>query len=162
VIKKKNFFEILSKQARRAAGSRAAFFVAIPVIAVWLVTGALFKYSDAWKLIIYTGTSIITFLMVFLIHKSQNKDSKAIHLKLNKLLPSQTGTRNRMVDIEDLTEEELDRLHKFYVQRSDLAANEEDLARTQSIDAAGQNHKRRLERHQKLTANIPKKSDGML
>jgi low affinity Fe/Cu permease len=78
--------------------------------------------------------------MVFLIQKSQNKDSKAIHLKLNELLASHEGASNRMVDIEDLTERELDQLHKFYVKLSDLAEKEDDITCTHSIDAAEENH----------------------
>jgi len=145
--KKKNFFERFSNWATAATGSSAAFLIAIAVIVVWLVTGPVFKYSDTWQLIINTGTTIVTFLMVFLIQKSQNKDSKAIHLKLNELLASHQGASNRMVDIEDLTEKELDQLHKFYVQLSDLAEEEDDLTCTHSIDAAQENHNFKLSNH---------------
>jgi low affinity Fe/Cu permease len=141
--KKKNFFERFANWATMATGSSTAFLSAISVIFIWLVTGPVFNYSDTWQLIINTGTTIITFLMVFLIQKSQNKDSKAIHLKLNELLASHEGTSNRMVDIEDLTEEELDRLHKFYVKLSDLAEKENDLTKTHSIDAAAENQRRK-------------------
>jgi len=142
--KKKNLFENFANWATNATGSSAAFIVAIAVIVVWGVTGPLFQYSDTWQLVINTGTTIVTFLMVFLIQKSQNKDSKAIHLKLNELLASHQGASNRMVDIEDLTEIELDRLHKFYVQLSDLAEKEDDLTCTHSIDAAEENHQAKL------------------
>jgi len=81
--------------------------------------------------------------MVFLIQKAQNKDSKAIHLKLNELLASHEGTSNRIVDIENLTEKELDRLHKFYAQLSTLAEKDDDITRTHSIDAAEENQKRK-------------------
>ena len=138
--KKKNLFERFSNWATIATGSSAAFISAVAVIIIWLVTGPVFNYSDTWQLIINTGTTIITFLMVFLIQKSQNKDSKAVHLKLNELLASHQGASNRMVDIEDLTEQELDQLHKFYVQLSDLAEEEDDLTCTHSIDAAEENH----------------------
>jgi low affinity Fe/Cu permease len=138
---KKNFFERFANWATMATGSSAAFISAISVIAIWLITGPIFNYSDTWQLIINTGTTIITFLMVFLIQKSQNKDSKAIHLKLNELLASHQGASNRMVDIEDLTEEELDQLHKFYVKLYALAQQEDDLTCTHSIDAAEENHK---------------------
>jgi low affinity Fe/Cu permease len=141
---KKNFFERFSNKATAATGTSAAFFTAISVIVVWGITGPIFKYSDTWQLIINTGTTIVTFLMVFLIQKSQNKDSKAIHLKLNELLASHQGASNRMVDIEDLTEIELDHLHKFYVQLSDLAEMEDDLTCTHSIDAAQENHNLKL------------------
>src|ERR1700748_66131 len=145
MAKKKNFFERFSNSATAATGSSAAFFTAIAVIVVWAITGPVFKYSDTWQLIINTGTTIVTFLMVFLIQKTQNKDSKAIHLKLNELLASHQGASNRMVDIEDLTEIELDRLHKFYVQLSDLAEKEDDITCTHSIDAAEENHRTKLE-----------------
>jgi len=144
---KKNLFERFSNWATAATGSSAAFLMAIAVIVVWLVTGPVFKYSDTWQLIINTGTTIVTFLMVFLIQKSQNKDSKAIHLKLNELLASHQGASNRMVDIEDLTEQELDQIHKFYVQLSDLAEEEDDLTCTHSIDAAKENHNFKLSNH---------------
>src|ERR1700754_4528423 len=142
--KKKNLFEQFANWATNATGSSAAFITAISVIIVWAVTGPLFQYSDTWQLIINTGTTIITFLMVFLIQKSQNKDSKAIHLKLNELLASHQGASNRMVDIEDITEKELDQLHKFYVQLAELAEKEDDLTCTHSIDAAQENHTTKL------------------
>jgi low affinity Fe/Cu permease len=137
---KKNFFEKFANWATVATGSSAAFIVAVCTIIVWLITGPVFKYSDTWQLIINTGTTIITFLMVFLIQKSQNKDSKAVHLKLNELLASHQGASNRMVNIEDLTEHELDQLNKFYVKLSNLAEKEDDITCTHSIDAAEENH----------------------
>jgi len=138
--KKKNLFEKFANWATIATGSSAAFIIAVCTIIVWLITGPVFSYSDTWQLIINTGTTIITFLMVFLIQKSQNKDSKAIHLKLNELLASHDGASNRMVDIEDLSEGELDQLHSFYVTLSDLAEKEDDITCTHSIDAATENH----------------------
>lgn len=144
IKKKKNLFERFANWATNATGSSTAFIVAMVVIVVWAVTGPVFKYSDTWQLVINTGTTIVTFLMVFLIQKTQNKDSKAIHLKLNELLASHQGSSNRMVDIEDMTEAELDQLHKFYVQLSDLAEKEEDITCTHSIDAAEENHQMKL------------------
>jgi low affinity Fe/Cu permease len=141
--KKTNLFERFSNWATAATGSSAAFIIATSTVLVWAVTGPLFHYSETWQLVINTGTTIITFLMVFLIQKSQNKDSKAVHLKLNELLASHEGTSNRMVNIEDLTEEELDHLYKFYIRLSDLAEKENDLTRTHSIDAAAENQKRK-------------------
>jgi len=144
VEKKKNLFERFSNWATIATGSSAAFITAIVIIIVWGVTGPIFKYSDTWQLIINTGTTIVTFLMVFLIQKSQNKDSKAIHLKLNEILASHQGASNRMVNLEDLSEVELDQLHKFYVKLSNLAEKENDITCTHSIDAAEENHKLKL------------------
>jgi len=142
--KKKNLFEKFANWATIATGSSAAFISAVTIIIVWGVTGPIFQYSNTWQLIINTGTTIVTFLMVFLIQKSQNKDSKAIHLKLNELLASHQGASNRMVDIEDLNEKELDLLHKFYVQLSELAEQEDDITCTHSIDAAEENHNNKL------------------
>lgn len=144
IRRKKNLFERFSNWATAATGSSAAFLTAIVVIVVWGVTGPIFKYSDTWQLIINTGTTIVTFLMVFLIQKAQNKDSKAIHLKLNELLASHQGASNRMVDIEDLTEKDLDQLHKFYVALGKMAEKEDDLTCTHSIDAAEENHNFKL------------------
>ena len=141
---KKNLFEQFANWATNATGSSAAFIIAMAVIIIWAVTGPVFKYSDTWQLVINTGTTIVTFLMVFLIQKTQNKDSKAIHLKLNEILASHQGASNRMVDIEDLTETELDQLHKFYVQLSDLAEKEDDITCTHSIGAAEENHRLKL------------------
>ncbi|HMG07369.1 MAG TPA: low affinity iron permease family protein [Mucilaginibacter sp.] len=142
--KKKNLFERFANWATIATGSSAAFLTAISVIIIWGITGPVFHYSDTWQLIINTGTTIVTFLMVFLIQKSQNKDSKAIHLKLNELLASHQGASNRMVDIEDITEKELDQLHKFYQQLAILAQKEDDITCTHSIDAAEENHTSKL------------------
>ena len=141
--KKKNLFERFANWATAATGSSTAFIIAITTIIVWGITGPVAHYSDTWQLIINTGTTIITFLMVFLIQKSQNKDSKAIHLKLNELLASHQGASNRMVDIEDLSEKELDALHKFYVQLSDLAEEDDEIRSTHSIDAARKNHQQK-------------------
>jgi low affinity Fe/Cu permease len=144
---KKNLFERFANWATIATGSSAAFITAISVIVIWAVSGPVFKYSDTWQLVINTGTTIITFLMVFLIQKSQNKDSKAVHLKLNELLASHAGASNRMVDIEDITEKELDQLHQFYVRLSALAEEEDDLTCTHSIDAAEENHSTKSKRY---------------
>ena len=162
--KNKNLFERFANWATAATGSSAAFIIAILTIVVWLITGPIFNYSDTWQLIINTGTTIITFLMVFLIQKSQNKDSKAVHLKLNELLASHQGASNRMVDIEDLNEVDLDQLHKFYVKLSDLAEKEDDLTCTHSIDAAEENHNTKItgfkakEHYQHAYQNRSKKS----
>ena len=133
-------FERFANWATTATGSSGAFITAMLVIIIWIITGPIFKYSDTWQLIINTGTTIVTFLMVFLIQKSQNKDSKAVHLKLNELLASHAGASNRMVNIEDLTEKELDQLYKFYIKLAKLAEEEDDLTCTHSIDAAEDNH----------------------
>lgn len=133
---KLSFFERFSNKVTSLAGSSYAFSTAFLVILAWAACGPLFDYSETWQLVINTGTTIITFLMVFLIQKSQNKDSKAIQLKLNELIAADERASNRMVDIEDITEAELDRLHKFYEKLSSLAEQEEDIHSSHSIDAA--------------------------
>jgi len=134
--KKDSFFETMATKITCWTGSSPAFGIAFAVIVIWGITGPIFKYSDTWQLVINTGTTIITFLMVFLIQKSQNKDSKAIQLKLNELIAASRHASNRMVDIEDLTEKELDVLHKYYQRLSDISEEDEDIHLSHSIDAA--------------------------
>lgn len=136
-------FERFANWATAFTGSSPAFIGASSLIILWGVTGPIFKFSETWQLVINTGTTIITFLMVFLIQKAQNKDSKAIQLKLNELIASNERASNRMVDIEDLTEEELDRLHKFYQRLSDLAAKDSNIHQSHSIDQAETLHKQK-------------------
>ena len=112
--------------------------------------GPVFDYSDTWQLVINTGTTIITFLMVFIIQQSQNKDTAAIHLKLNELIASDERASNRLVDIEDLTEEELMILKKFYIKLSERAEKEKDIHSSHSLDETGEaNYK--LQPRKKLT-----------
>ncbi|WP_221393248.1 low affinity iron permease family protein [Dyadobacter sp. NIV53] len=129
-------FEKVATKVTKWTGSSLAFGVAFAIILVWGITGPLFGYSDTWQLVINTGTTIITFLMVFIIQKSQNKDSKAIQLKLNELIAASRHASNRMVDIEDLSEAELDTLHKFYQRLSDISEKDHDIHLSHSIDAA--------------------------
>ncbi|MGJ1193042.1 low affinity iron permease family protein [Sphingobacterium siyangense] len=161
--KRKNLFERFSNWATHATGSSAAFIIATSTVIIWAVSGPIFNYAETWQLVINTGTTIVTFLMVFLIQKSQNKDSKAIHLKLNELIASHEGTSNRMVNLEDLSEEELDQLAKFYAHVAKLALQEGDLTCTHSIDAAKENHafkmKARKERHAATDGNRTDKTD---
>lgn len=134
--KKDSFFETMSTRITCWTGSSPAFGTAFAVIIIWALSGPIFKYSDTWQLVINTGTTIITFLMVFLIQKSQNKDSKAIQLKLNELIAASRHASNRMVDIEDMTEAELDILHKYYQRLSDISEQDDDIHKSHSIDAA--------------------------
>ncbi|HEY4196781.1 MAG TPA: low affinity iron permease family protein [Mucilaginibacter sp.] len=158
MTRKKNFFERFSEWATNATGSSTAFILAVAVVVIWAICGPAARYSATWQLVINTGTTVVTFLMVFLIQKAQNKDSKAIHLKLNELIASHQGTSNRMVDIENLSEEELDHLHKFYLEISDLAEKEDDLTCTHSIDAAGENHDTKLGQFQMRKSYIKSKN----
>lgn len=147
-----NLFERFANWATKATGSATAFIVAMIIIIVWGITGPIFKYSDVWQLVINTGTTIITFLMVFLIQKSQNKDSKAIHLKLNELLAADKYASNRMVSIEDLSEKELDALHEYYCRLVELAKKDNDIHQSHSIDAANKNHS--IKKHRHLEENL--------
>jgi low affinity Fe/Cu permease len=131
-----NFFEIIAEKITCWTGSSAAFIVALFLVVGWALTGPVFNFSETWQLIINTGTTIITFLMVFLIQKSQNKDSMAIQLKLNELIAANKYTSNRMVDIEDLSEEELNQLRAFYAKLSQEAEEDDDIHNSHSIDDA--------------------------
>ena len=136
IMKSSSLFERFANAATKFTGSSPAFIGAATIVLLWAATGPFFDYSETWQLVINTGTTIITFLMVFLIQKAQNKDGKAIQLKLNELIAAHERASNRMVDIEDLTEAELDQLHKFYVKLSALAKKENDIHNSHSIDAA--------------------------
>jgi len=133
------FFNSFSNAATRATGKPAAFIIACIVIIVWAVTGPIFGFSDTWQLVINTGTTIITFLMVFVIQHSQNKDTLAIQLKLNELIAANCDASNRLVAIEELTDEELDVIKKFYTHLAQTAKKESDVHATHSLDEAQQN-----------------------
>ncbi len=129
-------FERFAGKITKATGSSTAFILAFLVIIVWGVTGPIFKFSNTWQLVINTGTTIITFLMVFLIQKAANKDSLAIQLKLNELVASHSRASNRLVDIEDMTEEEMLVIQKYYTHLSKLTEQEESLQCSHSIEEA--------------------------
>ena len=141
---KQNFFERVAQNATYFSGTTSAFIIAVSVILTWILTGSFFHFSDTWQLVINTGTTIITFLMVFLIQRTQTKDSRAIHLKLNELIASLKGPSNRLVDIENLSEGELETLHKFYHQLALLAKKDSDLSVSHSIDEAHELHKGKI------------------
>ena len=138
---KGHIFERIAQKATYFTGTTMVFIIALSIILVWILTGPFFHFSDTWQLVINTGTTIITFLMVFLIQRTQNKDSRAIHLKLNELIASLKGPSNRLVDIEDLTEDELATLHEFYQRLARLSKKEKDLSASHSIDEAHELHK---------------------
>ncbi|HEY9045088.1 MAG TPA: low affinity iron permease family protein [Ohtaekwangia sp.] len=138
--KKNPLLERFSSVVTSAVGSSAAFVVAVLLIIGWLVSGPFFHYSDTWQLVINTGTTIITFLMVFLIQRSQNKESIAINLKLNELVAAHSRASNRLVSVEDLTEEELKVLRKFYAQLAMMSKQDIDMQQTHSIEEAEELH----------------------
>jgi low affinity Fe/Cu permease len=133
--------ERAAEKATKYAGSSWAFAAAVSVILVWLVSGPLFNYSDTWQLVVNTGTTIITFLMVFLIQRTQNKENRAIQLKLNELVAALKGASNRLIDVEDWTEEELLNLHRHYRRLAKLAGEDADSRRSLSVDSAEARHR---------------------
>jgi low affinity Fe/Cu permease len=139
--------EKFSLVATQATGTSPAFLLALLVIIVWLVTGPLFKFSDTWQLVINTGTTIVTFLMVFLIQRAQNKDALAIHLKLNEIVAALEGASNRLIDVEDLTEAEIKTLHTHYQRLVEMAKQDLKLTTSHSIEEAEARHKFKHARH---------------
>lgn len=139
------FFERFAARATRATGRPGMFVIACFVILIWIVTGPMFHFSDTWQLVINTGTTIITFLMVFVIQHAQNKDSVALQLKLNELIAASARASNRLVDIEDLSAEELETLKLFYIRLAELAKNEKNIHRTHSIDEAEAKHQHKAD-----------------
>ena len=130
-------FDRFASRVTRWAGSPVAFALALLSVVVWAALGHLFQYSENWQLVINTGTTIVTFLMVFLIQQSQNKDSIAVHLKLNELLAASKQASNRMIGIEDLDEQELREVAEFYVRLAARAKQEITVKETHSIDEEG-------------------------
>lgn len=139
--------ERLSQKATQATGTSKAFIMALAIIIVWLITGPIFDFSDTWQLVINTGTTIITFLMVFLIQRSQNKDALAIHLKLNEIVAALEGASNRLIDVEDLTEEEIHTLHQHYQELVRMAKKDFSLTNSHSIEEAATRHQAKHAKH---------------
>jgi len=140
------FFENLARGASRFTGSTTAFIVAAGIIVFWGLTGPIFRFSDTWQLVINTGTTIVTFLMVFLIQRSQNDDSRAVHLKLNEIVAALEGASARLVNVEDLNEDELKILHNYYRRIAELAKKDADLRQSHSIEEATQRHEEKAHR----------------
>src|SRR5678815_1159416 len=136
--------ERFSLKATRATGTSGAFVIALAVLIVWGISGPLFHFSDTWQLVINTGTTIVTFLMVFLIQRTQNKDALAIHLKLNEIVSAMDGASNRLVDVEDLTEDEIAILHKHYQKLVAMAKHDTKLTQTHSIEEAEARHQSKM------------------
>jgi low affinity Fe/Cu permease len=118
-VRNASVFTRFAKWTSRAVGRPSAFIIAVSTLILWAASGPLFGFSDTWQLIINTGTTIVTFLMVFLIQNTQNRDAEAIHVKLDELIRSNKSAHNALLDLEDLEEEELDRIRSDY---EDLAA----------------------------------------
>lgn len=137
---KPGFFERFSAKATMATGSNVAIIFAFGGVIFWAALGPVFNYSESWQMVINTGTTIITFLMVFLIQKSQNKESIAVQLKLNELVAAHEFASNRLVDVENMTEDELKVIQKYYAKLKVETKKEESLRQSHSIDEAEKQH----------------------
>jgi low affinity Fe/Cu permease len=126
-----SWFTRFAKWTSRATGRPVAFAVAVAIIVIWALTGPVFHFSDTWQLVINTGTTIITFLMVFLIQNTQYRDSEAVHLKLDELIRALEGAHNALLDLEDLDDKELDRIRETYAE---LAESARTLLRRRGVD----------------------------
>ncbi len=137
----KNILERFSQSITLFTGSAKAFFIASMVILAWIITGPIFNFSDTWQLVINTGTTIVTFLMVFLIQRAQNKESLSMQLKLNELVAAVNGASNNLIDVEDLSELELGILHQHYMQLAVMAKEFRDIRESHSVEEADRRHK---------------------
>jgi len=146
-ISDSTFFDHFAEKTSKYAGSTGVFVAAVAVVLIWAVTGPLFQYSETWQLVINTGTTIITFLMVFLIQRAQNKDSLAIHLKLNELIAATKGASNRLINAQDFSEKEIRLIHEFYCLLAEKAKQDNDLGETHSVEEAEDNHHEKLAAH---------------
>lgn len=127
-------FRRFAQASAQAVGSSWAFFAACLVILLWIGSGPLFHFSDTWQLVINTATTIVTFLMVFLIQNTQNRDAKALHLKLDELIRAVSGARNRLVDLESLSDEELNRLEKEFARLHERAGKRSSITHHPNIE----------------------------
>ena len=136
-------FARVAGKTSQAAGSVWAFSLALLVVLTWAATGPLFGFSETWQLVINTGTTIVTFLMVFVIQHAQNKDMRAVQLKLNELIAAVEGASNRLIDVEDLTEAELKILHVHYQRLAEMAGADADMTASHSVDEAENRHRQK-------------------
>lgn len=118
---KNHLFTRFAKRTAQLTGKPVTFISAVAIIIIWATTGPIFAFSDTWQLVINTGTTIITFLMVFLIQNTQNRDTEALQLKLDELIRASKGARNEVLDLEDLDEKELDVIREEYIKLAELA-----------------------------------------
>jgi low affinity Fe/Cu permease len=133
-------FEELAEKVTRWTGSTSAFACALGILVLWAILGPVFHFSDTWQLVINTGTTIITFLMVFLIQRTQNKDSLAIHLKLNEIVAALEGASNRLIEAEALSESELKTLRQHYDELAELAKKHANVTESHSVEEARSRH----------------------
>lgn len=126
----KELFHKLAYKTSVAVGSASAFLIALTIVIVWAITGPLFGYSDTWQLVINTGTTIVTFLMVFLIQHTQNRDAKILQLKLDELIRAVSAARTKLVGLENLPDEELEQLEKEFQRLAKARQKEQEKAKT--------------------------------
>ena len=138
--------ERMARAVSRFTGSTTAFILALTTILVWIAAGPLFNYSNTWQLVINTGTTIITFLMVFLIQRTQDKESLALQLKLNELIAALKGPSNRLVDVESLSETELEQLHNHFTRLAKMAQEAVDIGESHSVEEAERRHSAKHEK----------------
>lgn len=145
-----NLPERLARMITDWVGSSQAFAFAVGALVLWALMGPLFHFSDSWQLVINTGTTIVTFLMVFLIQRFQNKDAHALHLKLNEIVAVLQGASNRLINVEDLSEAEVTALHRHYQTLVVMAKRDENIAQSHSVEEAERRHtgKRRARKPQ--------------
>jgi low affinity Fe/Cu permease len=140
---KPGWMERASSWITEGTGSTPAFVAAVMLILGWAVTGPLFRFSDTWQLVINTTTTIVTFLMVFIIQRAQNKEAKAVNLKLNELIAAIEGSSNRLIDVEDLSEDELKTLAKHYRTLARMAKQDASLLASHTVEEAEARHSRK-------------------
>jgi low affinity Fe/Cu permease len=147
--------ERVSYSVTRWTGSSWAFAAAALVILVWLASGPLFHFSDTWQLVVNTGTTVVTFLMVFLIQRGQNKDALALQLKLNEIVAALQGASNRLIDVESLSESELRVLQKHYQRLAAMAKQDSALGQSHSVDEAEARHRAKRVHAAPLGGELP-------
>jgi low affinity Fe/Cu permease len=145
--------ERFSRIVTDATGTTPALLAAIALIVLWLASGPFFHFSDTWQLVINTTTTVVTFLMVFLIQRSQNKEAKAVSAKLNELIAAIEGASNRLIDVEALSEGELETLHRHFRRLADLAKRDSSMTRSHSIEEAEIRHARKRPRRSERAAS---------
>ena len=132
--------EQFARKVTEWSGQSSAFGLALAVVVVWALLGPVFDYSDTWQLVINTGTTVVTFLMVFLIQRAQNKESRAMQLKLNELIAAVHGSSNRLIDVENLSEDEIETLHRHYEALVRMARKDAELTASHSVEEAFSRH----------------------
>ncbi len=156
---KTSLMERFSNAVTNATGSTPAIIIAFALVIIWGISGPYFHFSESWQLVINTGTTIVTFLMVFLIQKSQNKDSLAIQLKLNELVAAHEFASNRLVNVENMTEDELKVIQKYYGLLSDMTRKEQNLQQSHSVEEAQDQHSLKKSLEDSIEEMIRKKKE---